>query len=80
MIKKKDKETKGELSADPKAAFKIEGTDAVGAVAGAQLRNQAIAVTLASPRSSWSRATISRCSVTKACGVMPVVARNDRAK
>ena len=41
---------------------------------------RAIAVTLASPRSSRSRATISRCSVTKACGVMPVVARNDRAK
>jgi preprotein translocase subunit SecF len=40
-------EAKGDLNADPKAAFKIEGTDAVGAVAGAQLRNQAIAVTLA---------------------------------
>lgn len=36
-----------ELNADPNAAFKIEGTDAVGAVAGAQLRNKAIAVTLA---------------------------------
>jgi preprotein translocase subunit SecF len=35
------------LSADPNATFKIEGTDAVGAVAGAQLRNKAIAVTLA---------------------------------
>jgi preprotein translocase subunit SecF len=35
------------LSADPNAAFKIEATDAVGAVAGAQLRNKAIAVTLA---------------------------------
>src|SRR6185503_2147207 len=29
------------------AAFKIVGTDAVGAIAGAQLRNKAIAVTLA---------------------------------
>ncbi len=37
----------GELGSDPNAAFKIEGTDAVGAVAGAQLRNKAIAVTLA---------------------------------
>jgi preprotein translocase subunit SecF len=36
-----------DLNSDPKAAYKIEGTDAVGAVAGAQLRNQAIAVTLA---------------------------------
>ena len=36
-----------ELNADPQAAFKIIGTDAVGAVAGAQLRNKAIAVTLA---------------------------------
>ena len=36
-----------ELDADPNAAFKIVGTDAVGAVAGAQLRNKAIAVTLA---------------------------------
>jgi preprotein translocase subunit SecF len=36
-----------ELSADPDAAYKIVGTDAVGAVAGAQLRNKAIAVTLA---------------------------------
>jgi len=36
-----------ELEADPEAAFKIVGTDAVGAVAGAQLRNKAIAVTLA---------------------------------
>jgi preprotein translocase subunit SecF len=35
------------LNADPNAAFKIEATDAVGAVAGAQLRNKAIAVTLA---------------------------------
>ena len=36
-----------ELNADPNAAYKIIGTDAVGAVAGAQLRNKAIAVTLA---------------------------------
>ena len=36
-----------ELEADPNAAFKIVGTDAVGAIAGAQLRNKAIAVTLA---------------------------------
>jgi preprotein translocase subunit SecF len=36
-----------ELEADPDSAFKIIGTDAVGAVAGAQLRNKAIAVTLA---------------------------------
>jgi len=35
------------LKDDPNAAFKIEATDAVGAVAGAQLRNKAIAVTLA---------------------------------
>ncbi|MGH9872838.1 MAG: protein translocase subunit SecF [Pyrinomonadaceae bacterium] len=36
-----------ELNTDPNAAYKIVGTDAVGAVAGAQLRNKAIAVTLA---------------------------------
>ncbi len=36
-----------ELEADQSAAFKIVGTDAVGAIAGAQLRNKAIAVTLA---------------------------------
>jgi preprotein translocase subunit SecF len=36
-----------ELEADPGAAYKIIGTDAVGAIAGAQLRNKAIAVTLA---------------------------------
>ena len=36
-----------ELGADPNAAYKIIATDAVGAVAGAQLRNKAIAVTLA---------------------------------
>src|SRR5256714_9931510 len=35
------------LQDDPNAAYKIVGTDAVGAIAGAQLRNQAIAVTLA---------------------------------
>jgi preprotein translocase subunit SecF len=36
-----------ELEGDPNAAYKIIGTDAVGAIAGAQLRNKAIAVTLA---------------------------------
>ena len=36
-----------ELEADANAAYKIVGTDAVGAIAGAQLRNKAIAVTLA---------------------------------
>ena len=36
-----------ELEADPNAAYKIVGTDAVGAIAGAQLRNKAVAVTLA---------------------------------
>ena len=35
------------LEADPNAAYKIEGTDAVGQVASKQLRNQAIAVTIA---------------------------------
>src|SRR5882724_8214514 len=35
------------LDEDPKAAYKIEGTDAVGQVASKQLRNQAIAVTIA---------------------------------
>jgi preprotein translocase subunit SecF len=40
-------EAQGELNSDPNAAFKIEATDAVGAVAGAQLRNKAIATTLA---------------------------------
>jgi preprotein translocase subunit SecF len=35
------------LADDPNGAFKIEATDAVGAVAGAALRNKAIAVTLA---------------------------------
>jgi preprotein translocase subunit SecF len=36
-----------ELENDPNATYKIVGTDAVGAIAGAQLRNKAIAVTLA---------------------------------
>src|SRR5690348_10324127 len=36
-----------ELEADQNATYKIVGTDAVGAIAGAQLRNKAIAVTLA---------------------------------
>jgi preprotein translocase subunit SecF len=36
-----------DLNSDPDAVYKIIGTDAVGAVAGAQLRNKAIAVTLA---------------------------------
>ena len=35
------------LAGDPNATYEIVGTDAVGAVAGAQLRNKAIAVTLA---------------------------------
>ena len=35
------------LEEDPNAAYKIEGTDAVGQVASKQLRNQAIAVTIA---------------------------------
>jgi len=35
------------LAGDPNAAYEIIGTDAVGAVAGTQLRNKAIAVTLA---------------------------------
>jgi preprotein translocase subunit SecF len=36
-----------DLETDGNAAYKIVGTDAVGAIAGAQLRNKAIAVTLA---------------------------------
>jgi preprotein translocase subunit SecF len=40
-------EAQKDLASEPDAAYKIEGTDAVGAVAGGQLRNQAIAVTLA---------------------------------
>lgn len=39
-------ETKTDFNAEPQAAFKIEGTDQVGPVAGQQLRNQAVAVTL----------------------------------
>lgn len=35
-----------DLNSDPQSAYKILGTDAVGPVAGRQLRNQAIAVTL----------------------------------
>ena len=35
------------LAGDPNGTYEIVGTDAVGAVAGAQLRNKAIAVTLA---------------------------------
>jgi preprotein translocase subunit SecF len=40
-------EAQGELRNEPQAADQIVGTDAVGPVAGRQLRNQAIAVTLA---------------------------------
>ncbi|HEY0004159.1 MAG TPA: protein translocase subunit SecF [Pyrinomonadaceae bacterium] len=36
-----------DLSSDPQAAYKIVGTEAVGAVAGQELRSRAIAVTLA---------------------------------
>lgn len=36
-----------DLAADPNAAYKVVGTEAVGPVAGQQLRNKAIAVTLA---------------------------------
>ena len=36
-----------DLNSTPNAAYKIDGTEAVGAIAGAQLRNKAIAVTLA---------------------------------
>ena len=43
----KEADAKTELEADPNASYKIVGTDAVGAIAGAQLRNKAIAVTLA---------------------------------
>jgi preprotein translocase subunit SecF len=39
-------EANGDLNSDPQAAYKIESTEAVGPVAGRQLRNQAIAVTL----------------------------------
>ena len=42
------KEAEGEatLATDPSAAYKIIGTDSVGAVAGSQLRNQAVTATL----------------------------------
>jgi len=42
------KEAEGEttLDSDPDAAYKIVGTDSVGAVAGAKLRNQAVTATL----------------------------------
>ncbi|HEX8774529.1 MAG TPA: protein translocase subunit SecF [Pyrinomonadaceae bacterium] len=40
-------EAQRDLREEPQAAYKIVGTDAVGPVAGRQLRNQAIAVTLA---------------------------------
>jgi preprotein translocase subunit SecF len=43
----KEADARSELEADPNASYKIVGTDAVGAIAGAQLRNKAIAVTLA---------------------------------
>src|SRR6185312_2236284 len=38
---------KADLNSDPNAAYKVIGTEAVGPVAGQQLRNKAIAVTLA---------------------------------
>jgi preprotein translocase subunit SecF len=41
------KEETHDVNEDPNAAYKIVGVEAVGAVAGQQLRNQAIAVTLA---------------------------------
>ena len=41
------KEDTHDVHEDPNAAYKIVGIEAVGAVAGQQLRNQAIAVTLA---------------------------------
>src|SRR5690349_5096097 len=42
------KEAEGEatLDSDPNAAYKIMGTDSVGAIAGSQLRNQAVTATL----------------------------------
>ena len=40
------REAATDLAAEPDAAYKIVGTDAVGAIAGSQLRNQAVAVTL----------------------------------
>ncbi|MEP6925338.1 MAG: protein translocase subunit SecF [Pyrinomonadaceae bacterium] len=41
-------EASGDLAADENAIYKIVGTESVGAVAGGQLRNQAVAVTLMS--------------------------------
>ena len=41
-------EAAGDLNADENAVYKIVGTESVGAVAGSQLRNQAVAVTLLS--------------------------------
>ena len=41
-------EAAGDLNADESATYKIVGTESVGAVAGSQLRNQAVAVTLLS--------------------------------
>jgi len=43
----REAEANRNLADDPQAAYKIEGTDAVGEVASKQLRNQAIAVTIA---------------------------------
>lgn len=40
------KEAAIDLGSEPDAAYKIIGTEAVGAIAGSQLRNQAVAVTL----------------------------------
>ncbi|HEX8564737.1 MAG TPA: protein translocase subunit SecF [Pyrinomonadaceae bacterium] len=40
------KEAAVDLGSEPDAVYKIVGTDAVGAIAGSQLRNQAVAVTL----------------------------------
>ncbi len=42
----KEAEGSTQLDQDPAAAYKIVGTDAVGPVAGAQLRNQAVIATL----------------------------------
>ena len=42
----KEAEGANQLTDDPAAAYKIVGTDAVGPVAGAQLRNQAVIATL----------------------------------
>lgn len=41
------KEAAKDLNSEPDAAYKIEGTDAVGEVAGKELRNRAITVTIA---------------------------------